>query len=130
MTPEQLVLVETVIAQVGTHPEFAERFYVRLFTVAPQTAAMFGDLDAQQRKLTDELAAMVSMLRDIDSLDERARVLGERHRGYGVVAAHYRIAREVMADTLREVLGDDFGPDEEAAWNRATSLIAELMMSG
>ena len=41
-------------------------------------------------------------------LDARARALGARHRGYGVRAGHYRLAREVMVDSLTAVLGDDF----------------------
>jgi nitric oxide dioxygenase len=129
MTPEQIEQVEAVIADIGRHDEFAGRFYANLFAVAPQTEAMFPDVLAQQRKLTDELTSMVSMLRDLDGLDERARELGERHRGYGVRAGHYRVARDVMATTLREVLGDGFGPDQESAWNHATSLITELMQS-
>lgn len=129
MTPEQIELVESVIGKVGQHPEFAASFYDRLFTVAPQTADMFSDMGAQQRKLTDELVAMVSLLRDLGSLDARAHELGVRHRDYGVRPAHYRVAREVMVDTLTEVLGDDFTPDEQDAWNRATSLITELMQA-
>lgn len=130
MTPEQIAQVEAVIAAVGRHPEFTGRFYTNLFAVAPQTEAMFSDVASQQRKLTDELAAMVGLLNDLGSLDDRARELGARHRGYGVRAGHYRIAREVMATSLREVLGDEFGPEQEAAWNNATSLISELMLSG
>ncbi|MGN6693152.1 MAG: globin domain-containing protein [Aquihabitans sp.] len=130
MTPEQIRRVEAVIASLDDHPEFAGRFYERLFTAAPQTEAMFPDVAAQERKLTDELAAMVAMLNDLATLEPRARELGDRHRGYGVRAGHYRLARTVMADTLRDVLGDEFGPDQEEAWNRATSLITELMMSG
>lgn len=129
MTPDQIRLVESVIAGVGEHPEFAARFYERLFDAAPATRGMFDDVASQQRKLTDELASMVAMLHDLASLDARARELGERHRGYGVKAAHYRLARELMLDTLSEVLGDEFGPDQAAAWNRATSLITELMQS-
>lgn len=130
MTPEQIRQVEEVIARVGDHPEFAARFYANLFAAAPQTEAMFSDVASQQRKLTDELAAMVSFLNDLPTLEPRAKELGGRHRGYGVRASHYRLARTVMATTLREVLGDGFGPDQEAAWSRATSLITELMMAG
>jgi len=129
VTPEQIAQVSEVIEGIGRHPEFAERFYARLFTAAPQAEAMFSDVTAQQRKLTDELAAMVAMLSDLDALDARASDLGARHRGYGVKAGHYRLAREAMTDTLHEVLGDEFGAEQEEAWNRATSLITELMMS-
>lgn len=130
MTPEQIEQVEAVIAAVDHHPEFAARFYANLFAVAPQTEGMFRDVASQQQKLTDELGAMVGLLNDVASLDERARDLGARHRGYGVRAGHYRVAREVMVTTLREVLDDEFGPEQEVAWNHATSLITELMMSG
>jgi hemoglobin-like flavoprotein len=130
VTPDQIRLVEAVVADIGQHPEFAGRFYARLFEVEPRTAALFPDVTAQERKLADELAAMVSLLGDLPSLDARARELGTRHRGYGVRAGDYRLVREVMADTLRDVLGDGFGPEEAAAWDRATNLIAELMLTG
>lgn len=129
MTPDQIALVSSVVARVGDHPEFSGCFYRRLFAEAPETAAMFQDLRAQEQSLADELGALTSLLSDLGSLDARARDLGARHRGYGVRAAHYRIARTVMTDTLHEVLGDDFGPAEQDSWNRATSLITELMQA-
>lgn len=129
MTPEQIQLVGEVVGLVGQHPEFAGAFYGRLFTVAPQTEAMFGDMDAQQQKLVDELASMVDLLGDLDGLEPRAADLGARHRGYGVKAAHYRVARTLMAETLDEVLGDEFTDERRDAWNRATMLITELMQT-
>ena len=90
---------------------------------------MFIDLRRQEHDLADELGAMTWLLSDIASLDARARDVGARHRRHGVRAAHYRIARTVMAETLHEVLGEEFGPVEEEAWNRATSLITELMQA-
>ncbi len=111
MTPEQVELVKATIGALADHP-------------------MFGDLQAQRQKLTDELAGMVELLGDLSSLDERAAELGRRHRGYGVRAGHYPVARAVMADTLAEVLGDAFGSEEREAWDRATMLITELMQAG
>lgn len=129
MTPDQLRTVEDVIAEATARPEFSERFYANLFAVAPETRAMFDDVEAMQAKLRDELGSMVTMLNDLDALEGRARELGERHRGYGVRAVHYRVARQVMQQTLAEVLGEDFGPAEAEAWDRATMLITELMQS-
>ena len=130
MTPEQVQLVRSTIAALADHPEFADRFYIRLFEVAPATEAMFGDLEAQRQKLTDELAGMVDLLGDLSSLDARAAELGRRHRDYGVRAGHYPVARAVMVDTLGDVLGDAFGTEEREAWERATMLITELMQAG
>jgi nitric oxide dioxygenase len=130
VTPDQLDLVRATVARIGEHPEFATRFYARLFEVAPATAPMFDDVDAQERKLSDELVAMVDLLGDLPRLDERARELGRRHREYGVRAGHYPVARDVMVATLHEVLGEAFGADEEDAWRRGTMLITELMQAG
>lgn len=129
MTPEQIQLVSEVVELVAQHPEFAETFYGRLFDVAPQTQSMFGDMEAQQRKLVDELAAMVELLGNLGGLEQRAAELGDRHRGYGVKAAHYRVARTVMVDALGAVLGEQFTPARQDAWNRATMLITELMQA-
>lgn len=129
MTPEQIRLVSEVVAQVAESEDFATRFYDRLFEVAPQVAVLFDDVSAQRRKLTDELGAMVALLGDLGSLEARATELGERHRGYGVRAAHYRVARQVMVESLELELGERFGPAEHEAWNRATSLITELMQT-
>jgi hemoglobin-like flavoprotein len=130
VTPDQIRLVEGTVEGIGRHPEFAGRFYARLFEAEPRIEAMFPDIAAQERKLADELTAMVSLLGDLPSLDARARELGARHRGYGVRAGDYRLVRKVMAEALEEVLGEEFGADEEAAWDRATNLITELMMAG
>lgn len=129
MTPDQIELVTSVVAGARAHPEFAPRFYERLSAVEPRAADVFIDLRRQEQDLADELGAMTFLLDDISSLDARARAIGERHRRHGVRAAHYRVARSVMAETLHEVLGEEFGPVEEDAWNRATSLITELMQA-
>lgn len=129
MTPDDIARVRAVAVRLGDRPAFATRFYERLFEVAPEVAPMFGDVAAQRAKLADELGAMVELLADLGALDERARALGQRHRGYGVRAAHYRVALEVMVATLDEVLGPEFTPKDRDAWRRATNLITELMQS-
>ena len=72
---------------------------------------------------------MVDLISDLGGLEVRAAELGQRHVGYGVRAAHYRVARQVMLDTLDEVLGDELDPSARAAWERATMLITELMQT-
>lgn len=129
MSPDQIDLVTTVVAGVGEHPEFSARFHERLGDVEPDAAQVFIDLRARQHDLTDDLGAMAALLTDLATLDARARDVGQHHRRHGVRAAHYRVARTVMAETLHEVLGDRFGPVEEDAWNRATSLVTEMMQA-
>lgn len=130
MTPEQVALVAAVAGRAAASDAFADRFYERLFAAAPEVRGLFGDLGSQRQKLRDELAALVDLLGDLDALEVRAGELGRRHRGYGVRATQYRVARVAMAESLADVLGDDFGPAERAAWDRATHLVTELMQSG
>lgn len=129
MTPEQIRLVGDIVARVRANDQFAERFYERLFAAVPDARAMFSDLDAQRAKLSSELTTLLDLLGDLETLEQRAAELGARHRGYGVKAPHYRAARTAMADTLHDLLGAEFGPTERAAWDRATSLVTELMQS-
>lgn len=130
VSPEQIASVRRTVDAIGRHPDVAARFYGRLFAAAPHTAPLFGgDPARQQRALTAELGAMVDLLDDLPALADRARALGGRHRGYGVRAAHYRMARQLLAETIDEVLGDDFDADDRVAWLRASSLISELMQS-
>lgn len=129
MTPEQIALVREVVAAVEHEPAFAERFYERLFIEAPETRAMFGDPVAQRAKLVTELRELVELIGDLPDLERRAGALGARHRGYGVRAADYRLARRLMLETLDEVLGDAFDSRRRMAWERATMLVTELMQS-
>jgi hemoglobin-like flavoprotein len=116
VTPDQIDRVETLVKRIGASDEFAIRFYDRLFDAAPETRAMFPDLDAQRDKLRTELEA-------------EAGSLGARHRSYGVRAAHYRLARDAMTGALVDLLGDEFTAPDQAAWGRAYDLIAELMQA-
>ena len=130
MTPEQILAVRRVVVAAGHHPDLGARFYRRLFGDAPGAEALFaGDPVRQQRALAAELRAMAELLDDLPSLEARARELGARHRGYGVEAIHHRVSRTALVDTFAEVLGEGFGPEEQAAWTRAASLISELMQA-
>ena len=130
MTPEQLSQVEALVARLRTEPAFAPAFYARLFAAAPETETLFGDVDAQAEKLSDELGGLVGLLGNLEALEQRAGDLGQRHRGYNVRAGHYEAARQCMEAAIDDVLGEDFDASTRVAWARAYNLVAELMMSG
>lgn len=129
MTPEQIDRVDLIVKRIAGSDDFAIRFYERLFDAAPETRAMFPDLDAQRDKLSTELETLVRLIRNIDALETEAGALGSRHRSYGVRAAHYRLARDAMTGALVDLLGDEFTPPDREAWGRAYDLIAELMQA-
>jgi hemoglobin-like flavoprotein len=102
-------------------------FYERLFATAPELRAMFtGDITRQARKFLQSLQVIVSSLARTERTVPVLQRLGERHRGYGVAADHYRIAGRVLVATLADVL-DDFDAETEQAWRDAYRLIASIM---
>src|SRR5918994_1529215 len=119
MTPEEVGLVAVLIARLKAERGFAPAFYARLLTAAPETEVMFGDIAAQELKLTEELDALAALLGDLGDLEQRATALGRRHRTYGVRAAHYEIARRCMQDAIEDVAGGDLDAATRAAWARA-----------
>jgi nitric oxide dioxygenase len=109
--------------------ELAERFYERLFAVAPQTREMFpADLEAQKRALVASLVIIVRSLRSADVLGLYLEGLGKRHRGYGAVAAHYPVVGMVLLETLAEMAGDAWTAELEAAWADAFRAVSDLML--
>ena len=130
MTPEQVGLVTALVTRLKAEPRFPRRFYAHLFSAAPETEALFPDVDAQEAKLTGELDALVGLLGDLGALEQRAGDLGRRHQTYGIRATHYEVARRCMAEAIEEVVGDDLDDATRAAWARAYNLVAELMLAG
>lgn len=130
MTRDQTELVQESFAHVlPAAAEAAHTFYDRLFTLAPETRAMFrGDLDDQGRKLFLTLAAVVDALDQLDQMVPVARALAIRHVGYGVEERHYPIVGVALIETLRGSLGSRFDRATEAAWMSAYAILSSVMM--
>lgn len=129
MTPQQVALVQTsfkkVVPIAGTA---ADLFYNRLFEIAPETRSMFpADLKEQKGKLMAMLGTAVSNLHQLETILPAVKALGERHKGYGVTAAHYAPVGAALLWTLEKGLGPDFTPEVKAAWTEAYTALAGVM---
>jgi hemoglobin-like flavoprotein len=131
MTPEQLALVRTSYATLGSDATaMADEFYARLFAADPSARELFTDgPDVMAVKFEAELAALVDAISSFPDFAPRVRDLGTRHAAYRVKSRHYSAAREALIGALANHLGDDWTPDVEAAWRRAYNLVAEMMMA-
>lgn len=130
MTPRQIEIVEATVDAVDL-PQLAADFYERALTAEPELARMFTtDWEVQQVRLATELDAIVRLIRSHHEFLAAGRALGARHRGYGVVAAHYRLMGEALMGALADALGSDWNDEVEEAWRLAYNLTAETMMSG
>ena len=130
MTPQQVKSVQDSFAKVVPIADTAASiFYDRLFTIAPETRALFpADMTEQRRKLIATLAAVVSGLGNLDSILPVASALAKRHVGYGVTANHYEPVGEALLWTLRRGLGFDWTADVAAGWTAAYATLSGFMI--
>ena len=131
MTPQQIDLVQTsfkkVVPIAGTA---ADLFYGRLFEIAPEVRSMFPeDMKEQKIKLMSMLGTAVTNLHKLETILPAVKALGERHKGYGVTAAHYAPVGAALLWTLEKGLGPDFTPDVKAAWTETYTALAGVMTS-
>ena len=144
MTPAQLRIVRdtyTKIAPVAA--QVGEKFYNRLFGMAPDTRKLFkDDMSYQHEKFMGVVAELVNLhLRSLLSLpatqlenSEAAmptiRKLGKDHAQWGVIPAHFGLMRTSLMTTMHEFLGDEFTPEVREAWEEAFDIMAKVMKHG
>jgi hemoglobin-like flavoprotein len=74
------------------------------------------------------IGAAVGLLDRPDALSPVLQKLGARHRGYGVVDAHYPTVGSALLLTLEQGLGDAFTPDTRAAWAEMYGVVSRTMI--
>jgi hemoglobin-like flavoprotein len=132
MTPRQIQLVRSTLAEAARHQEVAALvFYRRLFELDPALRPLFkSDIQEQAKKLTDMLAALVGMLDDTKNLLSELRAMGARHAGYGVKDAHYATVGTALLDMLAVTLGRQFTPEAREAWTVLYGAVEATMKAG
>lgn len=131
MTPQQIELVQTSFKKVvPIAGAAADLFYGRLFEIAPEVRSMFPeDMKEQKIKLMSMLGTAVTNLHKLDTILPAVKALGERHKGYGVTAAHYAPVGAALLWTLEQGLGADFTSEVKAAWTETYTALAGVMTS-
>ena len=91
MTPEQIDLVrKSFDALWPFRRKLAEQFYSRFFELAPDTRRPFpNDLEKQQLKLMDTLAAIVGTLDQREICQPIITHTGRKHAEFGVQTSHF-----------------------------------------
>src|SRR5690349_12586730 len=132
ITPAQVTLVQSSFEHVLPIADLAGMlFYERIFTLAPEARALFGDDIALQASRT--MAALKTAVDGLDDIEHVAPFLvrlGARHVRYGVVPAHFDLVGEALLWTLEQGLGESFTPEVHDAWAAAFGVIARAMLIG
>lgn len=110
---------------------FAYSFYQRLFSYYPQVQPLFAqtDMRRQTSSLMATLAVVISGVERGDNLLPTIQALGEKHRGYGAMSAHYPLVGGVLLETFGQFLGSQFTLEMQDAWSQAYELISTEMMA-
>ena len=132
INPAQVALVKASFQHVLPIADVAGLlFYERIFTMAPEARALFGDDIALQASRT-----MAAVKTAVDGLDDVAQVapflirLGARHVRYGVVPEHFDLVGGALLWTLEQGLGEMFTDEVREAWTAAFGVIAQAMLTG
>lgn len=112
--------------------ELVDRFYTRLFEVAPAVRPLFArtDIRRQKQMLLGALVMIRRSLRDLDAVIGPLRALGARHVGYGALPEHYPVVGAVLIGAMAEIAGDQWRFAYDKAWAEAFDLIAGVMLEG
>jgi nitric oxide dioxygenase len=132
ITSQQIELVQSSFQQVLPIAEIAgELLYGRIFDVAPETRALFGeDIRPQARRLMAAVKVAVDGLDRLETVAPFLMKLGARHVRYGVRPEHFEIGGEALLWTLQQGLGEAFTADVREAWVEAWGIVAGAMLAG
>lgn len=132
MQTQQVHLVRSSYALVQPiASQAAELFYRHLFAADPSLRVLFrGDMVHQGQRLMLMIGSAVGLLDKPNALLPVLRKLGARHRGYGVVDAHYATVGNALLLTLEQGLGDAYTPEVRAAWAAMYAVVAQTMKEG
>ena len=118
MTPEQIDLVrKSFDALWPFRRKLAEQFYGRFFELAPDTRRLFpNDMEKQQLKLMDTLAAIVGTLDQREIFQSIIKHTGRKHAEFGVQTAHFASFGDALIWGLQQQFGPAFTPEMKQAW--------------
>jgi len=130
-TDREIEVVRETWAKASADPDAAATlFYGKLFEAAPGVKPLFtADMKEQGRKLMQMIGIAVNNMENIEQIVPALIELGERHDKYGAEDDHYPVVGEVLIDTLRTALGDEFTEEADLAWARTYAAVASVMLS-
>jgi len=102
-------------------------FFTHLFQLEPELADVLnGDVSMLHRKFSSTIATLKN-IRYLDKISSAIEAMAIRHVGYGAEIRHFKPFRQALWYALEEVLGDDFTPQHQKAWQTTFDAVADIM---
>jgi hemoglobin-like flavoprotein len=130
MNSRNISLIQFSFAKIEpVSDQVADLFYARVFALHPELRPLFPqDMKVQKAKLIAMLTFIVENVLMLDTLIPALQLLGERHKGYGVIAEHYQPLGAALIWALEQSLGDEFTPETRQAWIGIYTMMANTML--
>ncbi len=130
ITADQIGLVQRSFDAIWpVHRAFASLFYARFFELAPDTRPLFGDdLERQQLKLMDMIAAIVGAIDERDLFHSLLRHTGRQHAQFGALERHFEAFGEALIWSLKQQFGSALTPELEEAWRELYDIVRREML--
>lgn len=110
-------------------PDFAVRFYERLFTKYPSVRSLFGDnIRPQATMLQKAIVAVLDHLDDQEWLDSSLASLGRVHASLGVTPQMYGWVATTLIATMADIARTGWTEEMTAAWTEALTAVAATML--
>jgi len=126
---DALLIRKTLAELEPVSDQVTSYFYALLFLHNPELRSMFPPaMDAQRDRLFRALLTAAERIDDILALTEYLSELGRGHRKYGTRPEHYPAVGEALMSALERYATRSWGPEAEAAWVRAYTVISQTMI--
>lgn len=131
ITARQKELVQLAFASIMRNPErFSERFYKRLFEIAPAFVHLFRrDIFETRRKLMITMLSTVNTLSEAPEMLQTLHEVADRHKGYRVQSEDFAQFGEALTWAFEQELGAAFNAETKAAWQAVYAWMAGIVMA-
>ena len=128
---DQKLAIQSSLWRLNCRPvDLMERFYDRLFEIAPATEKLFkGNITRQYEKLLNMIMLVTHSLDNLTKLVVAVEELGGAHVRFGVQEADYEHVGAALLHALSTCV-DDWSKEDEDAWTTLYDYLSDLMITG
>ena len=116
-------------------------FFKRIFELAPEALQLFSFKDEPNlyespalkqhaNKVMTTVGVAVAGLADVEKLIPVLKGLGQRHKGRGVLPAHYDVVGAALLYALEQGLGGLWTDTVKDAWSTVYGIVSSTMIAG
>lgn len=134
LTKSEIDLIKGTVPILKEHGLLlTKHFYQRMFRLNPELKNVFNmgnqKNETQQTSLANSVLAYAENIENPGVLLPVLKHIGEKHTSLLITAEQYAIVGENLLASIKEVLGDGASDELIAAWGKAYTILADIMIN-